>query len=123
MSVRSTIAKTQIQNIILESKVALSANEIQVILNDSCDRVTVYRVLNRLTTEGLIHKIVNTDGVIKYAGCNDCSKKHNHNHIHFSCINCKSVTCLNVEPVFSLPEKYSITETNFTISGFCPLCS
>ncbi|MFA9290522.1 MAG: Fur family transcriptional regulator, partial [Solirubrobacteraceae bacterium] len=98
--------------------------EIQKSLDGLCDRVTIYRVLERLMEEGVIHKIVNVDGVVKYAGCHSCSEKHHHNHIHFSCQKCKSVTCLeDVKPSFKLPENYIVSEVNFTLSGLCPQCS
>jgi Fur family ferric uptake transcriptional regulator len=123
-SVRNTTAKTEIQELIANSPVALSHTEIQSATNGLCDRVTIYRVLERLTVEGLIHKVVNVDGVVKYAGCHSCSEKHNHNHIHFSCQKCKSVTCLeDVEPTFKMPKKYTVSEMNFTLSGLCPQCS
>ncbi|TAE79313.1 MAG: Fur family transcriptional regulator, partial [Bacteroidetes bacterium] len=79
-SARTTIAKTEIQELIVSSPVALSHAEIQKSLEGLCDRVTIYRVLDRLMEEGVIHKIVNVDGVVKYAGCHSCSAKHTHNH-------------------------------------------
>lgn len=123
-SSRNTTAKTEIQELILSSNSALSHSEIQKHLVGLCDRVTIYRVLERLIEEGLIHKVVNVDGVVKYAGCHSCSEKHNHNHIHFSCQKCKSVTCLeDVEPTYKLPKNYNVSEMNFTLSGLCPQCS
>ena len=120
---RSTTSKTEIQELIVSSSVALSHSEIQKSLEGLCDRVTIYRVLERLLVEGVIHKIVNIDGVVKYACCHSCSAKHNHNHIHFSCQKCKSVTCLeNVEPSYKLPKNYKVSEMNFTLSGLCPQC-
>jgi len=122
-SKRNTVAKTEIQELVLSSLVALSHSEIQQSLDGLCDRVTIYRVLERLLNDGVIHKIVNVDGVVKYAGCHSCSVKHYHNHIHFSCQKCKSVTCIEgVEPSFKLPETYRISEVNFTVSGVCPEC-
>jgi len=74
--------------------------------------------------EGVIHKMVNVDGVVKYAGCYSCSKKYSHNHIHFSCQKYKAVTCLeDVEPSFKLSKNYKVSEMNFTLSGLCPQCS
>src|SRR5690554_8149593 len=107
---RNTAAKTKILNIITDSKTALSHSEIHELLDDFCDRVTIYRVLDRLIAEGFVHKIVNIDGVVKYAACHDCSSaEHHHNHIHFSCEQCRTVTCIEeVEPTFKLPEKYKI---------------
>jgi Fur family transcriptional regulator, ferric uptake regulator len=123
-STRSTTAKFEIQNLIVHSAVALSHTEIQAATKGLCDRVTIYRVLDRLVEEGIVHKIVNIDGVVKYANCHTCTTKHSHNHIHFSCQQCKSVTCLDdVEPTFKLPKKYKVVEMNFTLSGLCPQCS
>lgn len=123
-SVRNTIAKTEIQELLVSSSVALSHSEIQELLKGLCNRVTIYRVLERLLEEGIIHRIVNVDGVVKYAGCHSCAIQHNHNHIHFSCQKCKSVTCLErVEPSYCLPPDYKVTEMNFTLSGLCPQCS
>jgi Fur family ferric uptake transcriptional regulator len=120
---RNTTAKTEIQALITTSKVALSHADIQQSLDGICDRVTIYRVLDRLLEEGVVHKIVNLDGVLKYAACHRCSSKHKHNHIHFSCQKCKSVTCLDdVEPSFKLPENYKVNDMNFTLSGLCPQC-
>ncbi len=122
---RNTVAKTEIKKLIHSSDVALSHTEIQASLNDLCDRVTIYRVLDRLVEEGAVHRIVNVDGVIKYAECHDCeTQHHHHNHVHFSCEKCKSVTCLeDVEPTFKLPKQYQVKEVNFTLSGLCPKCS
>jgi len=123
-SARSTPAKTEIQELIVSSSVALSHSEIQRSLEGLCDRVTIYRVLERLLAEDVIHKIVNIDGVVKYASCQSCSSEHSHNHIHFSCQKCKSVTCLeDVEPIYKLPNNYKVSEMNFTLSGLCPECS
>ena len=55
-TVRNTTAKTEIQELIANSPVALSHTEIQSATNGLCDRVTIYRVLERLTVEGLIQQ-------------------------------------------------------------------
>lgn len=128
---RNTIAKTTIHGIINQSENALSQGDIQKQVGDLCNRVTIYRILDRLVEEGGIHKIVNIDGVIKYASCNQCDTHDHHhhdhthhNHIHFSCVNCQSVTCLdNIEPNYKLPPNYLVQEANFMLSGLCPDCS
>lgn len=123
---RNTTAKTAILDLISQSEEALSHAEIQATLDGLCDRVTIYRVLDRLITENQIHKVVNIDGGVKYAfcaGCTSTSHRHVHNHIHFSCQECKSVTCVeDIEPSFKLPENYIVNEVNFTVSGICPEC-
>lgn len=122
-SPRNTADKTEIKELIIASLVALSHTEIQKSLEGLCDRVTIYRVLERLLDEGIIHKVINVDGVVKYASCHSSSEKHHHNHNHFSCQKCKSVTCLaDVEPSYKLPKNYKLSEMNFALSGLCPQC-
>lgn len=121
---RNTIAKTEVLAILTNSDTALSHSEIQKKLDGLCDRVTTYRILDRLLEEDTIHKISDVDGTVKYAVCHDCSvSAHHHNHIHFSCEKCHQITCLEtVEPTFILPSNYQIREVNFTVSGICPNC-
>ena len=122
---RNTTAKSAILELIKKSEVALSHSEIQKLTVDLCDRVTIYRILDRLVTEDVIHKIATPDGTIKYAACHHKHQEHNHthNHIHFSCEKCHSVTCLDsVEPTYTIPKNYLVKEVNFTLSGLCPEC-
>lgn len=128
---RNTIAKSTILELIQKSENALSQADIQKQIGDLCNRVTIYRILDRLIEEGEVHKIVNIDGVTKFAACHDCEAHHHHhshqshhNHIHFSCLKCQSVTCLdNIEPNYKLPPNYVVQEANFMLSGYCPECS
>ena len=99
---RNTTAKTAVLEVFENSKTALSHTEIQKQLNDVCDRVTIYRILDRLVNDDIIHKISNLDGTVKYAKCNHSHQRvHIHNHAHFSCENCHEITCLeNVKPSY-----------------------
>lgn len=45
---RNTIAKTKILDLINTAEVALSHAEIETLLDGLCNRVTIYRVLDRL---------------------------------------------------------------------------
>ena len=125
-NIRNTASKTAILNLISDSKVALSQIEIQNTLNGLCDRVTIYRVLDRLVNEDLVHKIATPDGKVKFASCNHKHENHlhSHGHIHFNCEKCLAVTCLeNIIPVFKIPENYKVSEMNFTLTGLCPKCN
>jgi len=68
-SVRSATANTEIQHLIASSSKTLSHFEIQKLLEGLCFKVTIYCVVERLFVEGVIHKIDNVDGVLKYAVC------------------------------------------------------
>ncbi|MEM7103543.1 MAG: transcriptional repressor [Bacteroidota bacterium] len=121
---RKNNTKAVVEKMIRESEVAVSHSDIMAELGKTRNRVTIYRALDRLVEEGVIHRIVNIDGVSKFAACQTCGDKHHyHNHIHFSCTECNEVTCLDdVEPSFNLPSGYSVNEVNFTISGVCNKC-
>lgn len=121
---RSTAAKTEVLKLISNSKAALSHADLQTALEGFCDRVTIYRVLDRLVAEGLVHKVIDIDGGVKYALCRRCGDTHQHAHLHFSCQKCRTVTCMEeVLPSFTLPANYQVHEVNFTVSGFCPRCA
>lgn len=121
---RNTVARQKIEALLQESAYALSHQHIQNELGSICNRVTIYRVLERLVEEGKAHKIINYDGVINYAYCQSCdSHQHHHTHLHFSCTQCKRIRCLEEQAVsFQLPESFSIEETHFTVTGVCPEC-
>ncbi len=122
---RNTTAKATILELISSSEVALSHSEIQKLTTDLCDRVTIYRILDRLVNEDVIHKIATPDGTVKYASCHHHHdhQHHIHNHVHFSCEKCLSVTCLDsVEPSYKIPDNYLVKDVNFTLSGLCPKC-
>ena len=123
---RTTIAKSTIQELIEHSDVALSQPDIQAQVGDLCNRVTIYRVLDRLVEEGAIHKIIDIDGLTKFMSCHQCEddQHHKHHHIHFHCSVCNNVTCLHhVIPQFNLPKDYIVKEVNFMVSGICENCN
>lgn len=123
---RNTAARTEILRYICESGKALSHPDIQEGAGVSCDRVTIYRVLDRLQEEGLVHKVIDIDGTVRYAACHSCgaAHAHTHSHVHFSCSKCHSVTCLEqVQPELRLPRKYKMQEVHFMVSGICAACS
>lgn len=121
---RNTQAKTEILSLINTSETALSHHMIQEKVGALCNRVTIYRVLERLEEEGLIHKFVNVDGVVNYAKCHSCREGHHfHDHIHFNCKKCHEVTCIeNIVPKVTLPSQFVAEEYNLVVSGICPNC-
>ncbi len=103
----------------------MSHQEILKAIPEKINRVTVYRALDRLVEEHKIHKIIDMNGVAKYASCQDCTEEnHVHHHLHFSCSSCNQVYCLDdVMPGFNLPSGYQVNEVNFTLGGTCPTCN
>ncbi|MCZ8145918.1 Fur family transcriptional regulator [Flavobacterium sp.] len=119
---RNTPAKAAIVKVLSESHQALSHAEILEKTQQVCDRVTVYRILDRLLTSDIIHKTVTAEGVVKYAFCRH-EAHHDHNHVHFNCTRCQKTECLSLPiPEFKLPHAYTVHDMNFTLTGVCPEC-
>lgn len=121
---RNTVAKSMLLKVLKEEKMALSHSELYFKMSETCDRVTVYRILKRLLDQEEIHKVSTADGEIKYALCHQCDKKnHTHDHAHFSCKKCGKTTCMyNVNLNFTLPKKYVLETVNVDITGVCNTC-
>jgi Fur family ferric uptake transcriptional regulator len=123
---RSTPTRQEILHLFLRKAHALSHGDIEKEIKNDLDRVTVYRTLKTFLDRGLIHKVLDDEGSLKYALCNDaCSTTgHHHDHIHFKCIRCGQTNCLNIEiPSVKLPKGYRANEINLLIQGTCERCS
>jgi Fur family transcriptional regulator, ferric uptake regulator len=85
----------------------------------------VYRTLKTFLDKGLIHKVLDDEGSLKYALCNDpcTTSSHRHEHVHFKCTQCGQTSCLDVEiPLVRLPKGYEAREVNLLIQGTCESC-
>ena len=123
---RSTPTRQEILHLFLEKDYALSHSDIEQEIADDIDRVTVYRTLKTFFDRGLIHKVLDDEGSLKYALCtNACSAtEHRHEHVHFKCTECGQTNCLDVEiPAVRLPKGYKAREVNLLIQGTCQNCS
>lgn len=123
---RSTPSRQEILDLFLQRDYALSHGDIDKSISNSLDRVTVYRTLKTFLDKGLIHKVLDDEGSLKYALCNDActTKGHHHDHVHFKCTKCGQTSCLNVEiPGVRLPKGFKTEEMNLLIQGVCDRCS
>ena len=121
---------TETRQVILErfreKTAAISQSDIEGELGEAIDRVTVYRTLKTFVEKGIIHKILDDKGGIKYALCREqCHHgHHHHDHLHFKCSVCQETPCLekHLIPEVSLPEGYRKEEVNILVQGVCPNC-
>lgn len=131
---RSSTTKTEIINLLTQTKKALSHKDFQEFFENNIDRVTIYRALDRLVLEGKLHKIANFDGVIHYALCAGCDLdsdrktatpyEHKHEHVHFSCVVCHETTCIEqVVPKIDMPSTYKVLEAQILVNGICEKCN
>lgn len=123
---RSTPNRQEILHLFLQKNHALSHGDIEKEIENSLDRVTVYRTLKTFLDKGLIHKVLDDEGSLKYALCNEActTAEHHHDHIHFKCTACGQTYCLNIDvPPVKLPKGYMANAVNLLIQGICERCN
>jgi Fur family transcriptional regulator, ferric uptake regulator len=124
---RHTDTRENILNGFLSKTTALSHGDLEMLLESGFDRVTIYRTLKTFLDKGIIHKILDDNGGVKYALCKEqCSSDaHHHDHVHFKCSDCNETYCLEkfLIPEIILPEGYQRKEVNVLVQGICPKCN
>ncbi len=96
------IRKTQSVSLLLnefeKNSKAISAIELVKRLADKINKTTVYRLLDKLEDDGLLHYFLDFNGVKWFAKCKICSKsKHHDVHPHFQCTDCGIIDCLQIK--------------------------
>ena len=102
---------------------AISVVDLVERLSSEMNKTTVYRVLDRLEDEGLIHSFTGTNGLTWYAKCHDCST-HNHRdvHPHFECKDCGKVECLDVSIQLPQMNNRHVETADVFLTGQCVDC-
>lgn len=124
---RKTNSRTAILSLFLKKPFALSYSDLEEQIANDYDRVTVYRTLKTFVDRGVVHKVLDDGGSLKYALCTDlCSSSvHHHEHVHFKCSVCGETSCLDQVniPQVELPLGYQVREINLLIQGKCQKCA
>lgn len=121
---RVTRQRVTVLDFLMGQEKSLTHHDIQALLSDEAlDSVTLYRVLEWLTENELVHRIAGADQVWRFrAGAGH----HSHEHAHFQCTNCEEVTCFTDVPLprtIKLPSGFQSQEMDFLIKGTCPHCA
>jgi Fur family ferric uptake transcriptional regulator len=124
---RLTRPRSRVLIFLLEQARPLTHHEIHDQLpGDAIDAVTLYRVLEWLTANNMIHRIAGADQVWRFSASSGAKPGHqDHDHAHFQCTNCDSVTCFNDMPLpkrKKMPDGFTSQEVEFLIKGICPRC-
>lgn len=104
---------------------AMPYSAIQKAMNP-VDRVTLYRTLETLKEQGIIHKAYQEGSETYYAICGKQCKEHQHehDHIHFKCEICKVVSCEDLEQeIFISIPKFTINKLSINLEGVCKNCN
>ena len=112
--------------VISDKETAISQPDLEKLLGNEIDRVTLYRVLATFEEKGILHKIFDLHGTATYALCStDCDEHHHHDeHVHFICSSCNSIYCLDdiKLPKITLPEGYQLNSVGINAVGLCAQC-
>ncbi len=122
--IRKTKAVKMLLNLFEPGLKAILAVDLIEQLKNEMNKTTVYRALDRLENEGIIHSFVGKNGLKWYAKCNHCtSHEHNDVHPHFQCTVCKKVTCLSTEIAIPKIKNYAIDSASVFLTGKCSDCN
>ena len=121
-----TPSRVSVMEVLGKSHEAYAHADLEALFSDM-DRVTLYRVLNDFEESGLVHKIIDMDGVTRFALCkHSCPGTHHADeHVHFNCQGCHKMYCLeNVSPPsFSIPTGFKALGQNTLVYGLCKSCA
>jgi Fur family transcriptional regulator, ferric uptake regulator len=122
---RVTAPRVAVLTALLAAKRPLSHQEVEQAVAQAADRVTIYRVLDWLVSQGLAHRMAGEDRMFRYA-----AGQSNHGaHGHFSCAVCGTVQCLGNAPQLAqlaaglLPQGAQGEKVELNISGRCARCA
>lgn len=127
--IRATGARVTRQRIVvlaflLGQKKSLTHHEIHDHLAaEALDPVTLYRVLEWLTENELLHRIAGADQVWRFSAG---AGHHAHEHAHFQCNECAEVTCFTEVALprkIKMPAGFQSQEIDLLIKGTCPHCA
>jgi len=121
--IRRTKSVEALLNEFNKSSSAISAKKLIESLGSDFNKTTIYRVLDKLEDDGVLHSFLGRNGLKWYAKCNDCSSNnHSDLHPHFQCLDCGKVDCLAVSVILPKIPNRKIEVSQLLIQGKCETC-
>ena len=106
------------------NSVAISATELIKRFDSLINKTTIYRILDKLEDDRILHSFLDKNGIKLYAKCNYCTCNGNFDaHPHFQCLSCGRVDCLLIDLSIPKIQNREITISQTLIQGKCDLCS
>lgn len=122
--VRKTKSVELLMEVFESSKNAVSVIHLIDQFKDQMNKTTIYRILDRLEHDGVVHSFLGLDGLKWYAKCHSCSSHHHiDTHPHFQCQDCGKLDCLesNIK-IPSIPNR-KINFAQVLLVGQCENCA
>ena len=88
------------------------------------DKTTVYRILERLESSGILHSFMGQDGLRRYAKWEDVDSLSDNIkvHPHFLCKDCGNSLCLPLKITIPNIPDYKIDSVEQLLIGKCKDC-
>ncbi|KAA9325067.1 transcriptional repressor [Hymenobacter busanensis] len=94
---------------------------------EHADRITLHRTLKTFADKGLVHRIEDGSGAVKYALCEEaCAPGQHHDlHVHFHCQRCQQTICLPdvAIPSIQVPPAFQVQDMGVVLKGLCDRCA
>ena len=102
---------------------AISVIALVDLLHSEMNKTTVYRILNKLEDDGVLHSFLGKNGHKWYAKCHNCfSTVHQDIHPHFQCICCGKVECLDINVRIPEIPNHKVEVSQILLQGKCEAC-
>lgn len=124
---RVTSSRVRVLGLLQSAQGSLRHGDIEAALSRGAlpgiDRVTLYRVLDWLSDNGLAHKAADSRGVFRFSAA--VPDAEHRRHVHFRCTECGGVRCLDMEVPKppSLPKGFRLTGVELDVRGECAGCA
>ena len=122
------IRKTKSIEVLL-NEFKMSSGAISVItlierLSSKINKTTIYRVLDKLEEDGVVHSFLGKKGLKWYAKCDGCSLTDGHQdtHPHFQCLSCGKVDCLSINVLIPKIPNRKVDISQVLLQGKCEKC-
>lgn len=122
--VTATPARVRVLQLLLAADAAMSHQALQraaAASGQPFDKVTLYRVLDWLAAQGLVHSVTGHDRVRRFS-----LMSAHHTHAHFECGNCGRLFCLHGDLAAAppeLPPGFAPERLDMTVHGRCADCA
>lgn len=121
--IRKTKSVKTLLNIFKQTDHAISVIGLVKQLHQEMNKTTVYRILERLEGQGVLHSFMDKDGLKWYAMCSNCTDGHHKDaHPHFQCNECGKIECLTFEITIPSLPNHIVKSSNLLLTGQCADC-
>lgn len=111
---------------IIKAPHPVSLADLEVMLEFSMDKASIFRVLELFSKKDIVHVIEDGSRSLKYELCQSSSNHSIYDqHVHFYCENCKEIYCFETVgvPLINMPDGFHPHSVNYMIKGICPKCN